>query len=97
MPANEKHAQMIQTWLDGEGYTDVTWAVNEYGRDEVTVGRFVVLEDHGNMLFEGEEGVLRVSVVGAAKYQNERVYLGLTTDGTESPEEVTDLSVLEAI
>jgi hypothetical protein len=81
------HREMIQGALDKWGWQEVTWRTNEYGQEEVLVGLFRLLTDT-EMAFAGEEGELIVSVVGAAKHGNERVYYGFMPEGTDCPSEV---------
>lgn len=100
-PVNLEHARMIRDALDEHGWTEgLTWRRGEDGDDEVLVGRFRLVDDVDDEAgpFAGEEGEVIVSVVGAAEYRNQRVYVGFVAEGTDSPGEVRDPSLeLESV
>jgi len=80
---------MIQEELDLQMLAIQGWRLGEGDEPEALLkGRWVVIEeDEDAGLFGGDEGTVTASVVGSPKYGNERVFLGFTADGTESPVE----------
>jgi hypothetical protein len=94
--------ELITKRVHADALVVLAWESDEDegdGRERANLGRFVVVEDEGEVSegpFEGEEGVLYASIVGAAKHDNIRVHYGLMVDGTDCPTEV-DPYQLEAI
>lgn len=91
------HKEMIERACKAQGLDIKGWETDtDSGEDrpQADLGRVRVLEDdeeHG--IFEGTEGVLKASVVGAAQHGNERVHFGYTEDDTDSCVEVRDPSM----
>lgn len=98
MSDNDRIKQMIESAVAREGYTVEEWRDDPGDGLTGVIGRFVVaVEDENEGLYEGDEGVLEVSVVGAPQYQNERVWFGFTADGTDGGAEVKDVSTLDPV
>lgn len=90
--------EIIKARCDSDGFVIREWRTNEDDETEAVVGRFVVIEDDEDMgLYEGDEGELVVSVVGAEEYNNQRAHFGLLVDDTDCPIEVRDVFNIEAI
>lgn len=79
------------------------WTIDEWREDEdgllAVIGRAMMLEDADPEMgpFEGEEGEMTVSVVGAEKHGNQRIHIGFMADGTSEPIEVRDPYLLDRI
>lgn len=86
------HKQMIEEALRAEGYPAQRWT-EEDDRPVAHIGRFTVTEDH-EMIFEGEEGEITVTVVGSGGYGNERVAFFFTPEGADCGNEVDLYSVV---
>lgn len=83
----EHHMLVAEEWRDGE---DGTEAVLKYRWG-------VIEEDEDAGLFEGDEGRVVASVVGAAKYGNERVSFGFVADGMDGPVECRPLDNVDPL
>lgn len=93
--------ERIEQALKARGWVVEKWReAGADGRLEAVVnpGRFVVIEaDDSNGLYEGDEGELSATVVGAERFGNQRVAFTFTPDDYEPGEgnEVSDLSLLD--
>lgn len=88
----DKHKQMIQDACDKQAVPIKSWGQDEdYAepRPQAILGRAsAITEDEDRGLYEGCEGELTASVVGAPEHGNERVYFGFMEDGSDCPIEV---------
>lgn len=76
---------MIEDALKVYGLTAEKFETDEYGDlQAVVTGRWTVNEENEDQgLFEGDEGVLYVSVVGSEEHRNERPHYGFMAEGTD--------------
>lgn len=78
----DNHRQLIEAQLASDGLVPAEWRTDEDGDLEAVLGRWRVTdEDEDKGLYEGDEGTLTVSVVGAAEYNNEQVKYYFTPEG----------------
>lgn len=99
MSETERFKQIIEVAAQDAGFPIKEWS-EEDGRPVASLGRFVArYDDDDEMYFEGDEGEIAVTVVGAAQYDNERPYFTFKPDGYSEGEEVRygDISGFDAI
>lgn len=91
--------EMIEDYAEYTMLSIESWdEENENGLTALLSHRWVVVhgdEDRG--LYEGDEGVLTLCVVGAERYGNRRVSLSFVADGMDCGVEIVDLDVLDSI
>lgn len=89
---------MIERRLQSEGWTAKEWREDDLDGLLAVVGRAQVLEDNEDVgLYEGDEGELALSVVGAEKYGNQHVHVGFMAEGYDSYVEVRDATAVELL
>lgn len=91
----ERLKQLIGSRLDSEGYPVKEWRTHD-GEFEGVIGRAIVIEEHEDGgIYIDATGLVTASVVGAAKFGNERVAFHMYEDGYDGPNELPDLSYVE--
>lgn len=81
MSAAARHQQIIEEKLKHEMLAVDRFVDGEDVREAILKHTWEVVEDDENAgLFEGDEGEVRASVVGAPEYGNERVTFSLHTE-----------------
>jgi hypothetical protein len=88
----EAHCSQHGLKIDGWKEDDENGLTAQLGRWEVVTDEY---DDDG--LYAGDEGNLTASVVGGAKYGNQRVHVGFTPDESDGAIEVHDISALDPI
>lgn len=95
MATDEK--DMISRAVERHGYSVQEWREGEDGLEGV-LGQFrVIEEDEDTGLYDGDEGDLIASVVGAAEYGNQRVSFALLMEDYDMANEVRDLTAVEPV
>jgi hypothetical protein len=95
MSDEDLEREMIQAAADRMGWTINGWDHDEDGDLRANLGRFIVIEgDDDEGLYQDDEGVLFISVVGAARFGNQRAHFGFLTEYTDSPVDVRDPSYM---
>lgn len=97
-PADEK--ALIDDEIQSHGFPALAYEEDpeSSGEFRANLGRFEVSqEDEDQFLFEGEQGILFASVVGAEKYHNQRVAFFFQADGTDMGDEIVDLGLIRPI
>lgn len=70
----DRHRRLIEERLRSDGLHPDEWRNDEDGQIEAVLGKWRVTdEDEDKGLYEGEEGTLTASVVGAPEHGNEQV------------------------
>lgn len=90
--------EMIERAAEQQGLTVQSWDEDEDGDERAKFGRYeITADDPSGTIFAGEEGEVVAVVVGAVEYRNQRVWFGFQADGTDSPFEIEDLSIIEPV
>jgi hypothetical protein len=98
MTENDRAKEMIEAAVTARGLAVKDWRDDPDDGLTAVLGRFrVAVEDEREGLYDGDEGVLIASVVGARQYGNERIYFGWTPDGMDEAGEVRDIMALDPI
>lgn len=91
--------KLIEQAAAEQGYTIAEFYDHAENGLTGKIGRFEVVsnldEDYG--FYDGDEGVLEASVVGAAIYGNVRVAFSFISDGADVGNEVHSFEVLEPL
>lgn len=91
--------EMIEDYAEYTMLSIESWdEENENGLTALLSDRWVVVhDDEDRGLYEGDEGVLTLCVVGAEQYGNRRVSLSFVADDMDCGVEIVDLDVLDSI
>lgn len=90
--------ERIEAAVAQQGFTVVSWGTDDDGA-YASLGQFEVTapDDEDRGIYEGTTGELRASVVGAAEYNNQRVYFAFHEEGMDGGNEVQTLGVLSSV